>query len=920
MVASVSALTNSAQASSYYEADDYYAEGGLSPSEWQGAGAQTLGLSGEVDRDQFRALLNGRIAGQQLGRVRDGEVEHRPGWDVTLSAPKSVSLMAEVAGDRRLVTAHGEAVKAAMAHVEKHMAATRIREGGAVSREATGNLVIASFQHGISRAQDPQLHTHNIIMNATRDGGGAWRSLEPRAIYQLQKQIGAIYRQELALKVRELGYEIETAKESMFEIKGVSAEVMAAFSTRSAQIEAALAERGTSRDAASAIEKQVAALDTREAKGAADHGSLIAGWRDTASGAGFGEAERLATINQAEARAADPFHRTIIEMKGEGAAARAVAHAADKLGERHSVFSVAALQEEAGRIGLGKIGHAQIGAAIEAACKEGALIDRAFQDRRGAEFTGFTTRQNVETEARVLQVESEGRGALTPIAAPLAAAKAVAIASAQGERAGFSWNADQRSATEQLLTSRNRVTGLQGYAGTAKTTTVLATFAREAEARGMTVTALAPTASAAMVLGDALGTRGDTVARHLLSPERPQARQQAAWIVDEASLLSARDTARLFDLAEKQNARVILVGDVKQLGSVEAGATFAQLQSAGMETAKLAEIVRQTNDVTKEAVLASIEGDARKVLAALDRGGGQIIEKADRAERFAAIAKEYADLDKERRGSTLVIEPSREGRDALTIDIRTALVRSGALTGTAVTMESLANKGLSRAEARDPMSYDKGDVVRFTRDYADKGVERGEAYRVESIDTEKAAISLKAEDGREVDWRLRQWGAGKVQSFVTQPLELRTGDSIRFSRNDRKAGRINGARGEVMAVDPQARTATIETAPGRRDTLNLDAARDRHITHAYVDTAFAAQGRTADHVIIHADSRATNLVDQKSLYVGISRAKGSATIVTNDRDKLVSAINERAGQVQTAIAQVDIPTPRADKTMGAGIG
>ena len=101
MVASVSALTSSAQASSYYEADDYYAEGGLSPSEWHGRGAEELGLSGDVDRGTFRDLLDGRVGDQQLGTIRDGQLEHRPGRDVTLSAPKSVSIMAEVAGDRR---------------------------------------------------------------------------------------------------------------------------------------------------------------------------------------------------------------------------------------------------------------------------------------------------------------------------------------------------------------------------------------------------------------------------------------------------------------------------------------------------------------------------------------------------------------------------------------------------------------------------------------------------------------------------------------------------------------------------------------------------------------------------------------------------------------------------------------------------
>jgi conjugative relaxase-like TrwC/TraI family protein len=266
MVASVAALTSSGQAASYYEADDYYAGDRLSPSEWQGKGAAALGLSGEVNRETFRDVLDGKIDGQQLGTMRDGKLEHRPGWDVTLSAPKSVSIMAEVAGDKRLFAAHGQAVKAALAHVEKHMAATRVRDGGTVNRETTGNLVIASFQHGTSRAQDPQLHTHNVILNATQGEDGTWRSLEPRALYQLQKQIGAIYRQELALKVRELGYQIETGKDSMFEIKGVSPEVLDAFSKRSADIEAALGERGTSREAASAAEKQVAALATRQAR------------------------------------------------------------------------------------------------------------------------------------------------------------------------------------------------------------------------------------------------------------------------------------------------------------------------------------------------------------------------------------------------------------------------------------------------------------------------------------------------------------------------------------------------------------------------------------------------------------------------------------------------------------------------------
>lgn len=919
MVASVSALTSSGQAASYYEADDYYAGDGLSPSEWQGKGAEELGLSGDVDREQFRELLEGKVADQQLGTTREGQLEHRPGWDVTLSAPKSVSIMAEVAGDQRLIAAHGAAVKTALAHVEQHMAATRIRNGGTVTLEATGNLVIASFQHGTSRAQDPQLHTHNVILNATKGEDGVWRSLEPRAIYQLQKQIGAIYRQELALKVRELGYEIHVGKDSMFEIRGVSGDVMAAFSTRSAEIEAALGERGTTRDDASAAEKQIAALDTRQAKVATDHASLVKNWRETADWAGFGVDPRMALVSAAEATAACPDHKANVATHGEITADCAIAFAADKLGERQSVFSTSEWQEEAGRVGLGKVSYAQIVQAVEAAAKQGDLLPRTYVDRRGAEFAGFTTRFNIETETKLLRIEAAGRGTMSPIASRMDAAKAVANAAADANRTGFDWNAEQRTATAQLLTSRNRITALQGYAGTAKTTTVLATFAREAEARGMRVTALAPTASAAMVLGEALGTRGDTVARHLVSPERVSSGKSAVWIVDEASLLSARDTAKLFEQAEKQNARVVLVGDVKQLGSVEAGAALAQLQGAGMETAKLGEIVRQTNSATKEAVLASIEGDARKALAALDRGGGSIIENPDRADRFATIAKDYAALDKATRGKTLVIEPSREGRDALTADIRAALAESGALTGPDTAMQSLVAKGLTRAEARDPMSYDKGDIVRFTRDYADKGVSRGETYRVEGINPSKAAVALKAANGRKIGWRLRQWGAGKVQAFAPQSLELKTGDLIQFTRNDREAGRINGARAEVTAINEQARTATIRSPRGQTQTLGLDNPRDQHIRHAYVETAFAAQGRTADHVIIHADSKATNLVDQKSFYVSVSRAKASVAIYTDNRAKLVSAISERAGVTQTAVSEAMTPAPKAVKVLGAGL-
>jgi len=915
MVASVSALTSAGQAASYYEADDYYADGGFAPSEWFGEAAEALGLSGEVDRVEFAELLEGRIAGQQLGTTRDGEVEHRPGWDITFSAPKSVSIMAEVAGDKRLIAAHAEAVKAALGHVEQHMAATRVREGGEVQREETGNLAIATFRHATSRAQDPQLHTHAVILNATQDRDGNWRSLEPRAFYQLQKEIGAIYRQELAHGAAQLGYRIEAGRDAMFEIAGVPETVIEALSQRTAAIDARLAERGTSREEASAAEKQIAALDTREAKSHADHKTLRAEWRATAEAKGFGEAEQARVMADAKERAQSGE----MTANPEILATRAVAWAAAKMSERQAVFPASTLAREAGDYAFGRLSHSAISAAIAEAGERGALVPRVFLDRRGAEFAGFTTPEAIATEQAMLRLEAAGRGVAAPLASSLAAARTVERAAGQSARAGFAWTDDQKRATSALLTSRDRVAAVQGYAGTAKTTTVLATYAREAAKSGLSVTALAPTASAATVLGEALGLRGDTVARHLVSPEAKGLGKGAVWIVDEASMLSARDMAQLMASADKAGARLVLVGDVRQLGSVGAGAAFAQLQQAGMSTAKLANVVRQTNAETREAVMASIEGHAGKALAALERGGGEVIEGADRDARLATMAQRFVALSPAERVRTLVIEPSRDGRDTLTTLIRQQLAQRGELSSAAVRFEALEAKGLTRAETRQAASYAIGDVVRFACDYADKGVTRGAAYRVERIDHDKAAITLKAADGSGVDWRLRQWGAGKVEVFEPKPMELQAGDRVQFTRNDREAGRINGLRGTVTGIDPERQQATIALANGREQRLDLADPRDAHLRHAYVQTAHAAQGQTAERVLIHADSRSANLVDQKMLYVALSRAKSEAVVVTDDKARLIRAIHERAGEKQTAM-EVSAPEAAKTKSLGAGLG
>ncbi|GAA09057.1 conjugal transfer protein TraA [Acetobacter tropicalis NBRC 101654] len=904
MVATVSGLTNAAQASAYYEAEDYYSEDGNAPSVWLGKGAAELGLFGEIDQEAFTRLLHGEITeDHRLGTSRDGEWSHRPGWDLTFSAPKSVSVMAEVAGDRRLIEAHEAAVQRTLSLAEQHLAATRIREDGEVRREVTQNLVIASFRHGTSRALDPQLHSHNVILNMTQDHDGQWRSLEPRALYQLQKQLGALYRQELAHEVTELGYEITKGKDSSFEIAGLSPESLEAFSQRAQAIEAQLAERGKSRAQASAAEKQTIALDTRQAKEAVPQAELVQAWREAADSAGLTEEKRRQLVAEAQGRlAAQSAQKSSNAFGRELLADQAVAQGAAMLGERNSVFATTALHEAAGRFAIGAVSQAEIAEAITRAETAGGLEKRTYLDYRGASFEGMTTAANIAHEMTLLRLEEDGRHQAAPILSPLEAGKAVAEVEQRSALKGHTWNEEQRAATTQILTSNNQIVGLQGYAGTAKTSTVLATVAKSAEAQGYRVTALAPTASAAQVLGDALDSRADTLARHLLAPGRPSSQPQL-WIVDEASLVSAKDMAKLLSTAQSHRARVLLVGDIKQLGSIEAGAAFEQLQEAGMETARLTSILRQTNEHTKAAVEASLEGNAKKALEALDRGGGRVVAIADREGRFAQIAEDYAALSPEERQKTLVIEPSREGRDALTQDIRNKLIERGQLGAEVLKATKFVSKDLTKAEAKRAESYELGDIVRFAKDYADKGVSRHGAYRVIQADEAKNVLTLQDERGRELAWHPRQWGAAQAQVYREEALELRVGDRVQFTRNDKAAKRVNGQLGEVITIDPDRGLARVKLQGNRIETLNLESARDRHFSHAYASTAFAAQGRTAERVFANAESSATHLLEQKSFYVALSRAKVESVLYTDDRSKMQVGLQERAGIATRALKE-----------------
>jgi conjugative relaxase-like TrwC/TraI family protein len=191
---SISNVQNTKAAAEYYEIkDDYYtASGAKAAGKWSCNGAATLGLQGSVQHEQFIDLLNGRLPdGRAIHRAADG---HRAGVDLTFSAPKSVSLMALLVGDERVAEAHAKAVDKAMKIAEER-AGFRATSDGVTTHQRSGNLVVAQFSHELSRACDPQLHTHCVVLNMTRRPDGEWRALDNEPLYRAKMLLGAISNQ-----------------------------------------------------------------------------------------------------------------------------------------------------------------------------------------------------------------------------------------------------------------------------------------------------------------------------------------------------------------------------------------------------------------------------------------------------------------------------------------------------------------------------------------------------------------------------------------------------------------------------------------------------------------------------------------------------------------------------------------------------
>jgi conjugative relaxase-like TrwC/TraI family protein len=887
----ISKPISAAQAQAYHKEEfanaqgNYYSEGDTIRGEWHGKLAEQWGLKGEVNEEHFARLANGHhpITGEQLVRYQAareyvnerGEtittMEHRAGWDATFSAPKSVSLTALVGGDDEVRQAHRESVKVALDELEKYVQA---RIGGNHPPETTGKWVAASFEHDSARPVDgyaaPQLHTHVVFFNLTETENGETRSLQPHELYRSQQYATAIYRSELALRLKDQGYEIEQGKSGQPEIKGYTREYLEASSPRSREIKEHLAEQGVSGAGAA----QIAAHQTRDDKlPAITHEEMQQKHQEMAAQFGQQPEQAIRAAHERQVEEQSP------EQKQQHIES-ALTYAREKNLERQAVSDERELMRDALKRSMGEASFAEVREQFDKRVQAGELIEVENRSPGRA----FTTGEMIGYERDTIAAMRAGQNQHEPLVS--------SETWREVEEKHAHLSTSQRAAVEEILSSQDKITGLEGVAGAGKTTS-LAAVREAAEREGYEVRGLAPTSRAAHKLAES-GIESETLQRHLRHEEQPG--EKRLYILDESSLASTKQMNEFLHRLHGED-RVLLVGDTRQHEAVEAGRPYQQLQEAGMQTARLDEIVRQKDPALREAVEQLARGEVREAIENLDRQG-RVHEIVNREDRLSEIARDYA---REPQG-TLVISPDNESRRELNGLIHREMQERGDVSQDEHKLRVLdSRQEMTGADRQWAGQYEEGDVVRYTRGSKVLGIEPGEYARVEHVDARENRVTIERENGEHQSYDPRRLSGVAVYHETERAFS--EGDRVQFTAPSKDLHVANRELGTIEKIN-DAGDVQLRMDSGREVAFNIR--EHPHLDHGYAVTSHSSQGQTAERVLIHVDTdKGEQLVNSRMAYVSVSRGQYDAEIYTNDKSELAQRTATEGQEMEPAAQKIE---------------
>ncbi|MFM2314483.1 MAG: hypothetical protein RLZZ04_3759 [Cyanobacteriota bacterium] len=860
-----------------YAQENYYTKGeSFTNSEWLGLAAKTQGLSGQIKEQDFHNAYSsldpkGIPLRKQQQYGKSSRRYNRPGTDVTISAPKSVSVAALVYENQDVLAAHKAAVSATMKYAENNCIFYQTKQRGQKLLLPSQTAQIAVFHHDDNRNKDPQLHSHCVILNQTVCPDGKWRAVANKELYKQQKTIGAYYDHELARQLQQLGYQVEWTSDHTLELAGVDKERLdAVFSTRSNQIEAELSSRGLTRATATAEQKQAVCLKTRQEKKRSSHPQdrqkQLLEWQSRARENGI------------ELKLPTEYHRDFVKRTPNNqnparSMKELISNATFILTERSTAFLPHELLRECLRQSQGRYEPEKIQNQI-------ALYQEFIPTRDGR----LTTTETLSREQKIVQLALSGQDSQVPLSS---------YEQAEATAQARSLNQGQSAALKLMVTSRDTVVLIQGNAGVLKDTAPHTGKTYTMKAFSQTVgdkqpiRGLAPSAAAANVLQNESGITSQTLASYLLTNNQ-QLPQQEIILVDEAGMLSTLQMEKLLEKAVSLNNRVILVGDTKQLSAVEAGAPFKLLQEAGLSTAIIDQNLRQRDPQLKQVVdlIANHDQNADSINQAYQKlnDRGKVKQITNDEVRRQEISSDYLSRPTQVRNKTLILAGTNEDKRAIANIVRQGLMVEGTLGNESLKIPTLKRKDIDRFAITCAHHYQRGDVIKFQTDSA--RFSKNSYYRVTEIDPEAKTVTLIDTLGLTETLPLNKYKQREI--YTVQNQEIRTGERMRFTKNIRNSDhkQLNGERFTVSGITPDGQIEI--TSKGK--TQKITVARLLHSDYSYVDTVHSSQGQTADYCIYSAaialceavSFRKSKTIGRESFYVAASRAKQEFVVYTKN--------------------------------------